>query len=344
MFVEDLQLDSQKYYFVCAAGIGDTMIVCGFHKALEAKYQSSIVIVVPENQAFIPQMFGIKNYQVVDLGVKGIDDLLAKYTSISDKTPIPQKGCLYLAHPVFHTELNAFFVPIYFRKSHILFLDWYKQFLHLPQNTPFEDFKTPPKLSNTAKEILNHLAPLNKIVLISPEATSTEAIPQKFWNSKVQELNTKGYTVICNVKDKGKTICGSIYVPLTLKDMVALAYMCQGVYSVRSGFCDLCYQLDDKLNVYYANRDELYLYGLNSMFNKNINEYVEYNLPEKLIRGKSVIYHKKYLFFSFIPLLTVKEKSGKCICRFLGIPVLSIKKTPNKTRIRLFGIPILKIK
>lgn len=347
MLIEELKLDKNKYYFLCAAGIGDTMIVCGFYNALKKKYNADIVIVVPEKQSFIPEMFGIKDYKAVDLGCTNIFEVIDKCTMLSDAHPHPQKGHIYLAHPAFHNELSAFFAPVYYRKSKIKFLDWYRQFLHLPLDTPFEDFTILPKLSKETEKAVLNLAPFDKVVLISPEATSTESVPARFWQQLVQNLSAQGYTVISNVKNKNNTVLGSQYVPLNLQDSIALAYRCHAVYSVRSGFCDLCYQLGDKLHVYYANRDDLYLYSLKSMFGNDIHEEVEYNLPERLIRGPKplpVVYRRRYMLFSFITLLEVTEQDNKRIYHICGIPVFKIKKRTHKTKMYILGIPIFSIK
>lgn len=359
MQIEELTRNPNMYYFVCAAGIGDTMVVCSFYKALKKKYNSDIVLVVPETQKFIPQMFNIENYEVVDLGVKNIDELLCKYTKMSDMNPLPKKGEFYLCHFCFHNELQNFILPIYFRKSNKDFLTIYKEFLNLPIETPMEKIKSLPQLSEDTKKLILPLNSFEKIILFSPEATSTEMLPPKFWEQKAEELRQLGYTIISNVKNKDNTIKGTFYVPLSLEDAVALAYVCHSVYSIRSGFCDLCCLLSNKLHVYYANRDDLYLYSLKNMFNNNVNEYVEYNLPDKLVRGREInnfsevnqsplasekLFQKKYYLFTFLNIYSVQICDNKKVFRLLGIPIIKIKSKVNKQFIYFLGIPVLKIK
>lgn len=280
---ENMNLDKNKYYFLCAAGIGDTMIVCGFYNALKNKYNSEITLLIPEKQEFIVKMFGITDYKIVNLGYKNIQQVIKKYTKLSNKCPEPQKGKVYLAHWIFHNEMQDLIIPIYYRKSKQPFLDIYKKFLGLDLKTPFENIINIPKLSNKVEKQLLQLGDIENIVILSPEATSTPKLNNKFWEKLAIELNKKGHIVISNVINEKNKIKNTHYLKLSLKDSIALAYKCHSVYSVRSGFCDLCYQLNEKLNVYYTDRDSLFLYSLNTMFEEcKINEILEFNLPEKL--------------------------------------------------------------
>lgn len=319
---ENLQLDKDRYYFLCAAGIGDTMIVCGFYNALKNKYGADITLLIPKKQEFIVNMFGIKDYITVDLGVKNIKNVLCKYSKISNKAPIPELGKIYLAHFAFHEELPQFRIPLYFRKSHKDFISIYKEFLGLEQDTPFEDAINIPELSDEAKNELMKLGNIDNIIILSPEATSTPELNGKFWEKLAIELNQKGHIVISNVINEKNKIKHTHFINLSLKDSVALAYKSHSVYSIRSGFCDLCYQLNEKLNVYYTDRDSLFLYSLNTMFkNHKINEILEFDLPEK-IQHSAVLDNIKEFKHYFIPrfildLFNMPRDISRAIRRFL---------------------------
>ena len=136
--------------------------------------------------------------------------------------------------------------------------------------------KSYPELSETAEKQCLRLAPFNKLVLFSPEATSVPEIPQYYWEEKAEELARQGQTVISNVIHPYNTISGTHYIDLNVKDAVALAMKCHSIYSLRSGFCDLIFSRGSNLHVFYPLHTTFFLYELNEMF-------PGYHIDEKIV-------------------------------------------------------------
>lgn len=266
------KLDDKLYYFECCGGLGDTMLTCGYINALEKKYHSKIKLIVKKSHAFVPEMYGINDSLVIG---KDISEDFMKKNTLSK----PQKGKVYSAHPCKHPELWSFFEPVYYYTSTIRFMEWFKQFLGIDNDTPLAYPKSYPKLPQKLKDSIQRIAPLDKIAMISPEAVSVPALPIYFWEELVEKLNKKGLQVVSNVMNPANTVSGTHYINMSSKEAVALSMECDSVYSVRSGLCDLIFQKGSNLHVYHPLHKTFFLYEMNEMFpGMNIDERII--LPE----------------------------------------------------------------
>ena len=55
---KEIELKNDTYYFECCAGLGDTMLICGYMNALLDKYQAQVRLIVKPSHAFIPKFLG----------------------------------------------------------------------------------------------------------------------------------------------------------------------------------------------------------------------------------------------------------------------------------------------
>lgn len=272
MLNEIEKLEDGLYYFECCGGMGDTMLTCGYMKALEKKYCSKIKLIVKKSHAFIPEMFEITDSLVIG---RDISETFIKKKTFSE----PKIGKVYSAHPCKHPELWSFFEPVYYYTSTIRFLEWFKQFLGIDKDTQLVFPKSYPKLPKKLRDAILQIAPLNKVAMISPEAVSVPALPQYFWEELVEKLNQDGLQVICNVMNPENTVSGTHYISMSSSDAVALSMECNSVYSVRSGLCDLIFERGADLHVYHPLHKTFFLYEMNEMFpGINIDERII--LPE----------------------------------------------------------------
>jgi glycosyltransferase involved in cell wall biosynthesis len=257
-----------KYYFLCTAGIGDTFLICALHESLERKLNGKVHLLVLPSHEFLIKMYNFTDYTVICLNESVLE-------SLSDESPIPKRGKVFVAHPHCHRELHKFFQSIYLQTSSIRFYPWFLEFLGLDNNTKLKEPVSFPKMSKNFKCQCEQIASLDKIVLLCPEATSVSSLPELFWRNKAKELKKKGFTVISNAKYKKKMITGTIYIEMDTEEAVALAFACHSVYSLRSGFCDAIYAKGKNLYVYYPSQKSYFIYSLNKLFERtDINEEV----------------------------------------------------------------------
>jgi len=255
---------TNKINIISPCGFGDTLILCGFKEALEALYGASINFIIKPKHEIIMKMYDIEDYSIQDFS----EDELYK---IAEANPIPQKGSLFVAHPLFLNEkglLDAF------NKNKISFLNLHRKNLKLNDITEFKPPIKYPDLAKKFKQYIETLASLDKIVLIAPEAKSLKGINSHFFEELVKDLNSKGYTVISSVVDKCNMLKGSIYLPLNLEEAVALSMVCHSVYATRSGFCDLIAPVAKNLTVFYPDIQAYNAFNLRKIYNNSNISYL----------------------------------------------------------------------
>lgn len=262
------KLKRDKYYFLCNAGIGDTLLICALKNALEKKYGAPVHLLISASHEFLMGMYSCSEYTLVDFKNWDLEKLNNENTQ-------PTLGCIFLAHPCAHKELTRFFFPIREQISTVKFYPWFLEFLHLDPNTQMDQPTSFPRMSEAMKNRCEKIAPIDKIVVMCIEATSMLWIPEEFWIGKVKELSRAGYTVISNAKDPQNTIPGTIHLDMALEDAVALSYACHAVYALRSGFCDALFAKGKDLHVFYPRHSSLFIYSLNDLFDRrDIDEQI----------------------------------------------------------------------
>lgn len=263
-----LILEANKYYFYCCAGLGDTLITLSLYEELKEKYGAEIIFLLKSTHLHIAKMYDIPSY--IELknkkDIKKIESTLSK---------VPAKGAVYAAHPCLHKELLDFFRPIKDQNSVQRFLPWFYEFFGLEYRRGFKAPLHYPKMSEQLKEKLETIAPIDKIVLLSPEATSMVGISHRFWEDLIEDIKKRGLCPVSNVIKSRNTLKGSKYIPLSSDEAFILGCYAKEVHSVRSGLCDLLYERGADLYVYYPTHAAYFLYGMNEMFARtDINEKI----------------------------------------------------------------------
>lgn len=221
-------MEMETLYILCPAGIGDTLYIAAFAKAVK-KYNIDIhrvCLITKENHACIGNFFeGVDQIIASDWLVNQLD-----LYSITTKT-------WYLKNYIYG----------HFKKNLCQTLDseWYydldknmisfykRKILKLPQMAELEKMKLP---DIERKDFF----PKERAIILFPYAATVPLLSEDFWEKLAKSILSKGYTVYTNIKDMSEyPICGtnSLY-----KSIFDTAVICTEVYAVialRSGMCDV---------------------------------------------------------------------------------------------------------
>lgn len=265
---KNLDLSNDKYYYYCCASLGDTMITLSLKDELEYKLNSKIIFILNNTHEIIAKMYDIRDY--ILLNTIEMKEKIEGMLSLN-----PKKGSIYAAHPCLHPELAEFFEPIKSHTSTRKFLSWIYNFFGLEISHKVKSPLFYPSITDELMDKLLCIGPLNKIVLISPEAISMPALPENFWISLVKDIRCRDLIPVSNVIDVNNSIKGSLYVKLDINEALRLGLYCKEVHSIRSGFCDLLFSRNKDLHVYYPTEESYYIYSMNDMFERaDIDECV----------------------------------------------------------------------
>lgn len=214
-------------------------------------------------------MYGIQNYTLYSFGTDK-----ASLIKLGEKYTTPQIGKPYIAHPLYIPSANTLMQKFY--RLEVNFKELYALFLNVDVHA-FELFRHVPQMSASFQKKIAQIAPLQKIILFSPTANSVPALPKALWENAAHKLTQQGFQIISNVLEESDCIPGTHFVPMTMQEVVALAYRCHSVYSVRSGLCDLLALSKNLLTVFYDQSSTLKMYGLKMLFHreKTVEEIVD---------------------------------------------------------------------
>lgn len=333
---QDKKID--KIILISPYGLGDTMNLCGFKNALEKKHNASVHFVIKPTHEIVMKMYGFKDYSFQTFDK---DELKA----IAQKNAEVKKGEYFVAHPLYLNDDGKILKD--FSELKISFVDIFKKTLGLPDDTPFEYPTIAPVLSNDLKERIEKFAPLDKIVLLSPEAFSTSKIIPEVFENEVKKITEEGFVVVSNVINKDEAIKGSFYLPLTIDEAIAVGINCAKVILVRSGFTDIIVPFLNETTIYYPNIETLNLYSLAHLENKKIKEIIAPDTKLKKIGPCFQVEQKsnEKLFRFCVTLFRKKERRDSIKYCILGIQIWVIKKKSDSRKHLLFGlIPIYKEK
>ena len=117
-----------KANFVCPAGLGDTLILCGLRRAIEKKYNVSIHYFIKPTQEIVMKMYGIKDYSIKIFDTEE----LVKLSNINSDIKV---GEYFVAHPFYMLNGNELLIDFY--EFRISFIDMYKKAFGLDNNVEF---------------------------------------------------------------------------------------------------------------------------------------------------------------------------------------------------------------
>ena len=255
------------YNFISPYGLGDTLMLCGFHKAWEEKNKGKIHFIIQPSHEIVMKMYGIKNYTLLKFERKWFKE---EFLTLGKQHPIPQIGKPYVAHPEFIENKKNILKK--FNELNMNFIELYRHFLELQKGVNFEKPIYYPKMKQKFKNKIEKIAPLEKIVLFCPEAKSIKQLPKFFWENLAKEIRKKGMFIISNVNNTEEQIPETYDISMSLEEVISLALSCNHVYSLRSGLCDLIFKKGMNLTIYYDSENTKKLYSLNDIFynKKNI--------------------------------------------------------------------------
>jgi glycosyltransferase involved in cell wall biosynthesis len=246
------------FKLICPYGLGDTMIICGFLSEFKKMYKGNVVLFIKQSHIAVMEMYGIKDYVVSRFNREEL-------FKIGEKM-VPEKESYFVAHPEFIGRMDL--IDGLF-SGKLSFLEMYRQTLGLDANAVFEYPHFYPTLTEEARAKFQLVAPLEKTILFAPEMNASDPndwLPDWIMEDEARRLKEKGFRVISNAISEDKVVKGTEFVPLTLTEALALAGSCAGVYSARSGFCDLVFSKIDNLTVFYPNRRFLDMYSFENVY------------------------------------------------------------------------------
>ncbi len=274
-------LRNDCFYFVCPSSAGETYQLCLMEPALKQKYKGRIVFIVKPTQIAICEMF--KGLEYIVCESKSVDYCIDRQCLLMNNVvSVPTLGKIY-SHCLFWNE-------IYENNR----LDFDRIRLMLPSNAQRVLPTNLPKISTKLQAKLDTIAPLNKIILLCPEANSFPKLPFAIFIYELESLRKQGYSVIVNIlkckQEWTRFFIEGVYdLDLSLKDAIALGINCAGVVSTCSGFCDIVQPHCKHLKIYYTAFSE-YILSNNILWNTSFEQVYIYDVP---------IYKA---FMSFIPL------------------------------------------
>ncbi len=323
------------YNFISPYGLGDTLMLCGFHKAWEEKNKGKIHFIIQPSHEIVMKMYGIKNYTLLKFEREEIRKNLNQIKA-SEK---PTIGHIYLAHPLYHPEMDVL-IKIWYDKK-ITFKELYTEFLQIDKNTKFEMPLNYPELTPQTEQKYGTIKELSNSVIVCPEAKSVRMFEEHYWQKIVKQYLKKGYRILCNCLDGKNLIKGCEKIAPPLEELLAIAPFCHQIISLRSGVCDLLAMGGAKQVVYYSSEEGKKQYSLKYIApSKNIKELIS---PKQERKTNN---HIKIYLFGFIPFLKIKEKAEKRhILLFGAIPLYKIRRKEAYVKHYLFGfLPIFKLK
>lgn len=154
------------------------------------------------------------------------------------------------------------------------------------------DMTKEPIISNKAKksalekvEQIN--LDLNNFIFISPEASSIDELPKRFWENIVNSYRKKGFDVFNNITNWQNYVKNTKTCNLTIEEAYVIASHAKRIIGLRSGFLELFLTLDVPMDV-------IYNLGHNSKNRFLVNIFENYTLQKYPKNPKLIINEYKY--------------------------------------------------
>ena len=236
-------LKSDRYYFVSPCSAGDTYYLCAFKQVLEKQLQGKIIFVIKPTHKAVCEIYEAECIICDSVFLNTFQQ--SKCLENDCVVSTPTLGNLYPAHPLAVCE---------YRYPYKTMAEMYADFFDLPLDTKGDLPTNLPKLSESLRDKIEKIAPLDKIILFCPEAHTLPCLPHIIFKDECEKLLKLGYKIIVNIpnhKEYTRYFSDGVYdLDLSLKDAIALALACAGVISTRSGFCDIIAPHCKNLKIY----------------------------------------------------------------------------------------------
>ncbi len=270
-----------EYNVLLHKHLGDVVYAIAMNDEFKRQYGEELHYIVRPQHEFLMKMFNVSNYSLLDISKfeKYVNNMEFPYLSSAHNpshkfdmicknlfSSIPLKSVPY----ILDGDLNSFFLfDNYFS---------FRWLLNTGLNIDNFKFPLPKNRLSVSSQLLNKLesiSPIDKIVLIAPEASTALEFPVEFWNIIANKVYSKGYKIVVNSR-KYKINHGiSVFdLGLSLEEVVELGLNCAYVFSLRSGLCDALVGLKDRLYTFYPAMLHREINSLNMCFvpSPNVNE------------------------------------------------------------------------
>ena len=236
-------------------------MVVGLLRSLKERI-SDCQFIIKSSHVCVMRMYGISEYRIADFSKEELYELAIKNRELV-------KGKFFVAHPQFYGNIDSYKAWGDYQCS---FLQMYKEFLSIPQET---ELTYPTIIPELSEKVLKKLggADVAEFTLIAPEINSYEntKVLEPYWKKRIAEILSVNKQVILNgVRDVIEDY-KDYYLEMSFEDLVAIACRCKKVYSVRSGFTDLVYSFVKDMEVIYPDRRFFKMYFFDSMYMRNPN-------------------------------------------------------------------------
>ncbi len=262
LLVCEQKLSEEKYYYLCNGGLGHTMMICAVKPELEKVLRGEVVLLVREEQQFIPKLYGIQDVLCVDLQN-------VKLEALGTRCPDPEKGRIYVTHPFAHPESVNYYNPIRFQYSTVPYYPWLLEYYGLRQDCVYRLPSQAAPLPDALRRRAERFGNLEKMILFFPESITLQRISNRVWKKKAKELREEGFIILSCVQDRENTVSGTHYIELTAEEAFLLGMHCHSIYCMRSGIAELLASRGKELHVFYPSHAVFFIYSLNSMFNRS---------------------------------------------------------------------------
>lgn len=215
-------------YILCPAGIGDTLYIAAFAKAVKVCHAeiNKVCLITKESHACIGGLF------------EGVDEVIAS-------------DCLTEQMDLYSIATKTWYLKNYiyghFKKNLCQTLDseWYcdtdknmisfykRKILKIPKSAEPEKMILPDTGKDRAFQ-------KEKAVVLMPCAATVPLLSIDFWNELADRIRLQGYTVYTNVKDNTEApIYGTHPLSESIADTAAICSHVHAVIALRSGMCDV---------------------------------------------------------------------------------------------------------
>lgn len=238
--------------------LGDIFYAVALKEEFERRKGKVLHFIVRPGHAFLLDMWGVKDYSTYDVRWIEQEALDASYPFLPEADPGSSFRFDMISKDVFLSTpvLGEPFIIEGDQLQFLLFENyWCRQWACSLLGSV--DFQYPiPRgkvsLSEGAQQVLRHLAPFDKIIMIAPDATTAIEVPPEIWDTLAEYFHSKGYTVVVNSgRHRIKHGISTFELGLSLKDVIALGQRCAYVFSLRSGLCDVLVGIGARLYAIY---------------------------------------------------------------------------------------------
>ncbi len=246
-----------QYNLVLHKHLGDIFYAISLREAFELHTGKGLHFIVRPRYAFLLDMCGSSNYSIYDSKWME-EDARNEVFPYMPEAPHASHHFDMIAKDLFSSVpiMGQPFILDGEMTNFRLFTNyWCRLWSHnLLGRTDFQypvpHGKVP--MSGEGQRVLNLLAPLEKIVLLAPDAATAIELPVEIWDALAEEFSKKGYVVVVNSKKyKIKHASNAFVLGLSLPDVIALGQRCAYVFSLRSGLCDVLVGIGKRLYAFY---------------------------------------------------------------------------------------------